>query len=339
MSMMSNRWLCLGVLAAAVTAAFAAAVGPDHLSAQTCGRDALGVSRTLEIDTAKGPRFGLMQYKDHDILNDGEVILTFDDGPMRRHTQPILDALERHCTKATFFMVGSMALSDPAMVREVALRGHTVGSHTWSHRYQLGRVTPQRAAQEIELGISAIQHALGQPIAPFFRFPFLSDQKAAFAHLAERDIAIFSIDVDSLDYRSRGPGGADQVLRRVMNDLAAKRKGIILFHDIQPATAQALPRLLDQLKAKGFRVVHMVSKAKGTTVAEYDAMAATEASRRKSVIAAAPIAPRAVTWPMNGTTLNNQGWAPTAVVPAEKPPAQRPAAEPDWRRSIFGVGD
>jgi peptidoglycan/xylan/chitin deacetylase (PgdA/CDA1 family) len=310
-------------------------------AARTCGPETLGVARTVEIDTTGGPRYGLMQYKDHDFLADGEVVLTFDDGPMRRHTQAVIDALERHCTKATFFMVGTMALSDPAMVREVALRGHTVGSHTWSHRYQLGKVTPQRATQEIELGISAIQLALGEPIAPFFRFPFLSDQKAAMAHLNQRNISAFSIDVDSLDYRSRGPGGADQVFRRVMADLAQRRKGILLFHDIQPSTAAALPRILDALKQRGFKVVHLTAKAKGTTVAEYDQQAAQEASRRKTVIASVPLAPRAVTWPMAGapttgapTPAITQGWSPTTE--GQKPTTGRGADDADWRRSVFG---
>ncbi|MFZ4806299.1 MAG: polysaccharide deacetylase family protein [Hyphomicrobiaceae bacterium] len=328
-----NGWTRLAVVC--VAGLGVVTVGPREAlnSASTCGPGTLGVSRTVEIDTKGGPRYGLMQYKDHDFLADGEVVLTFDDGPLRRHTQAILNALESHCTKATFFMVGTMALSDAPMVREVALRGHTVGSHTWSHRYQLGRITPQRATQEIELGISAIQLALGEPLAPFFRFPFLSDQKAAMGHLSERNISAFSIDVDSLDYRAKGAGGADAVYRRVMNDLATLKKGILLFHDIQPTTAAALPRILEGLKAKGFKVVHIVGKTKGTTLAEYDGMAEKEASRRRSVVAAAPLAPRAVTWPL-ASPATTQGWAPTSVAPAnDTAPA---APEPDWRRSVFG---
>jgi peptidoglycan/xylan/chitin deacetylase (PgdA/CDA1 family) len=324
-------WPRFVVLAIAGAIGFVATLPRHPASAQTCGTDSLGVARSVEIDTQGGPRYGLMQYKDHDFLADGEVVLTFDDGPLRRHTQAILDALEKHCTKATFFMVGTMALSDPAMVREVARRGHTVASHTWSHRYQLGRVSADRAKQEIELGISAIQLALGAPIAPFFRFPFLSDQKGALAHLSERGIASFSIDVDALDYRSRGAAGGDAVFRRVMADLAQRKKGILLFHDIQPSTAAALPRILAALKAKGFKVVHIAPKASGTTLAEFDAMAEKEAGRRKSLVATAPLAPRAVTWPLAGAAPTT-GWTPTAVVPATEAPA---AQEPDWRRSVF----
>ena len=73
----------------------------------------LGVSRVVEIDTSKGARFGNMQYKDIDFLKPGEIVLTFDDGPLRPKTTSVLNALEGHCTKATFFMVGRMALVDP----------------------------------------------------------------------------------------------------------------------------------------------------------------------------------------------------------------------------------
>jgi peptidoglycan-N-acetylglucosamine deacetylase len=113
------------------------------------GAQALGVGRIVEVDTSSGPRFGHQQYKDQEFLADGEVVLTFDDGPLRPYTRPVLKALDAECTKATFFMVGQMALADPEMAREVARRGHTIGSHTWSHK-NLKRLTPLKARGEIE---------------------------------------------------------------------------------------------------------------------------------------------------------------------------------------------
>ena len=178
--------------------AFASALAQE---ACTPGADALGVSRVAEIDTSAGPRFGF-QYKEQDILADGEVVLTFDDGPLRAYTKPVLEALQAHCTKATFFLVGRMAVADPEMVREYARLGHTIGIHTWSHQ-NLHSITPLKARTEIELGFSAVQHALGKPVAPFFRFPYLADSKSMTMHLQGRHVAIFSIDVDSKDYRTR----------------------------------------------------------------------------------------------------------------------------------------
>ena len=84
---------------------------------EACGPETLGVSRTVEIDTSTAPRFGF-QYHDQHLLADGEVVLTFDDGPLRAYTKPVLEALAAQCTKATFFLVGRMAVSDPEMVQE-----------------------------------------------------------------------------------------------------------------------------------------------------------------------------------------------------------------------------
>jgi peptidoglycan/xylan/chitin deacetylase (PgdA/CDA1 family) len=139
---------------------------------EPCGPDKIGVARTVTIDGASGPHFG-SQYnrpKTKPLLADGEVVLTFDDGPSRANTRSVLAALASHCTKATFFMVGRMALSDPETAKAVASQGHTVGTHTWSHA-RLADLAEEKVQTEIELGFSAVQQALGRPISPFFRFP------------------------------------------------------------------------------------------------------------------------------------------------------------------------
>ncbi len=288
--------------------------------------DAIGLSRIVEIDTTGGPRFGHSQYKDVDFLQDGEVVLTFDDGPIRRYTKPILDTLDAHCTRATFFSVGRMAIADPETLKETARRGHTVASHTWSHA-KLSTLTPAKAKAEIEMGNSAVTRAMGSPIAPFFRFPYLRDSKAALEHLKTRNMSTFSIEVDSQDFRTRNPG---QVLRNVMSQLKTVKKGIILFHDIQPATAGALSSILDSLKAGGFKVVHLVSKQGNTTLPDYDAIVDREIAKKRLALAAQPLADRAVTWP-------NSGAAPEPAQPlagkssengAKSKPRLSPTAQP-----------
>ncbi len=121
--------------------------------------DVLGLSRMVEVDAAGGPLFGRVASGGYDFLKDGEVVLTFDDGPLRAYTRAVLKALDKHCTKATFFMVGRMAVADPEMVREVASHGHTVAAHTWSHA-KLQGLAPDKAKDEIELGFSAVAQAL-----------------------------------------------------------------------------------------------------------------------------------------------------------------------------------
>jgi len=264
-------------------------------SAACAGRtDVLGVSRVVEVDTKGGPQFGLQQYKGLDFLEDGEVVLTFDDGPLRPYTTPVLNALDAHCTRATFFIVGRMAVADPEMVREMVRRGHTVGTHTWSHK-NLRATAPVQAKGEIELGVSVAGKIIGKQTAPFFRFPYLSDPKGMIGHNKSRDLGMFSIDVDSRDFRTRNPA---DVIRVVLSQLKEKRKGIVLFHDIQPSTAGGLRILLGELKSRGFKIVHLTAKEPPTTLPEYDAIAERELSRKQIAAARDPLATRSVVWPV-----------------------------------------
>ena len=235
-------------------------------AAESCqGRKALRVARTLEIDTTGAPRYGHQQYKDLSFLAEGEVVLTFDDGPLRPYTRPVLDALAAHCTKATFFMVGRMAIADPELVREVARRGHTIGTHTWSHQ-NLRTIGASNARHEIEYGISTVQRAAGAPIAPFFRFPYLSDPAHAQAQLQSRSIAIFSIDVDAVDAVDEQHGRAmrDQPLdgvsangdRRALPVRDERRLAQVTDHRGQPgAFSHAGPPPLHEGGRRGRRSV------------------------------------------------------------------------------------
>jgi peptidoglycan/xylan/chitin deacetylase (PgdA/CDA1 family) len=234
--------------------------------------DALGLARTVEVDTTGGPGFGFEQYKAHDFLMQKEVVLTFDDGPWPINTRLVLDALAHHCVKATFFPIGKHALWHPEILKEVAAAGHTISGHTWSHA-NLARLKNDKAIAEIEKGFSAVKLALGAPPAPFFRFPFLQDPKELLAYLGSRNIAVFSHDLDSFDFKMRKP---EDVIKSVMSKLERKGKGIILMHDFQQATAKAAPALLDELKAKGYRVVHMQAKTPVTTIAQWDDAAKSE---------------------------------------------------------------
>jgi peptidoglycan/xylan/chitin deacetylase (PgdA/CDA1 family) len=136
-------------------------------------------------------------------------------------------------------------------LKEVAAAGHTIGGHTWSHA-NLSRVAGEKALEEIEKGFSAVKLALGAPPSPFFRFPFLQDPKDLLAYLGSRNVAIFSHDLDSFDFKMRNP---QDVVKSVMAKL--ERKGIILMHDFNAATAKAVPELLNELKRKGYKVVEM----------------------------------------------------------------------------------
>lgn len=268
---LSRTWLAAVFLVAAPVVLSVSA------AAQTAcpgNPNALGVARTVEIDTTGGPGFGLEQYKSHDFLLPQEIVLTFDDGPWQGSTQAVLKALADHCTKAIFFSIGKHALYYPEILKQVIAAGHTVGTHTWSHaNLRDKRINFEKAKEEIEKGISAVKIAMGSAPSPFFRFPALQDPPEVVKYLGSRDIAIFSMDLDSFDFKIRT---ADGVIKSVLTKLDAKGKGIVLLHDFQKHTSAALPDLLSQLKAKGYKVVHMRPKALVTTIAEYDEKARAE---------------------------------------------------------------
>jgi peptidoglycan/xylan/chitin deacetylase (PgdA/CDA1 family) len=244
--------------------------GASAQGAQACpDPNTLGVARTVEIDTTGGPGFGFEHYKVYDFLRLREVVLTFDDGPQVGFTHAILDALAAQCTKATFFSIGKMAAGMPEIIRDVAKAGHTIGTHTWSHADLSKAKSEDDWKDEIEKGFSAVKRAVGAPIAPFFRYPVLKDTKDTLQYLGGRNIAVFSVDLDTFDYKFRNP---DQFVKQAIDRLERKGKGIILMHDVQPVTAKALPRLLAEIKAKGFKVVHLKPKAEVKTLAQYDAV-------------------------------------------------------------------
>jgi peptidoglycan/xylan/chitin deacetylase (PgdA/CDA1 family) len=242
--------------------------------------NALGVARTVEIDTTGGPGFGFEHFKSHDFLRDGEVVLTFDDGPWPKNTVAVLAALAHHCTKAIFFPIGLHATYEPGILKQVAAAGHAVGSHTWCHqnlsktkgtclingKRQVWEYDPK---DEIEKGISAVHWAVGGPTAPYFRFPALRQPPELIEYLGKRNIAIFSTDFDSFDFKMRKP---EQVRKSVMERLKKYGKGIVLMHDFQHATAEAAAALLDDLKAGGYKVVFMKPKFAITTLPAYDEM-------------------------------------------------------------------
>ncbi len=258
--MRSALAIALAISMSAATTAWAQnaqAPAPAAAAAKCDNPNALGVARVVEIDTTGGPGFGFEHFKAYDFLKDKEVVLTFDDGPWPGHTPAVLKALADQCTKALFFPIGKHAGWHPEIMKQVAAAGHTVGSHTWSHK-DLSKLNEQEGKDEIEKGIAAVSIALGnKPVGPFFRFPALRHPPELVKYLGERNVGIFSTDMDSFDFKMRKP---EQVVASVMKKLEKHGKGIILMHDFQQATAKAAPDLLKKLKDGGYKVVQVVGK-------------------------------------------------------------------------------
>jgi peptidoglycan/xylan/chitin deacetylase (PgdA/CDA1 family) len=219
--------------------------------------DALGTSRTLVVDPREHPRIGTMQYAETLPLNDHEVVLTFDDGPLPKYSNQVLDILASQCVKATFFVIGRQANANPQGVRKLIAAGHTVGTHSQNHPLTFNKMSMEQAKQEVDAGIASTLAALGDAskLAPFFRIPGLLRAAAVENYLGSQGIQNWSADFVADDWRHIPPS---RVYDLAIQRLEAKGKGILLLHDIQPRTVAALPKILQELKARGYRIVHVV---------------------------------------------------------------------------------
>jgi peptidoglycan/xylan/chitin deacetylase (PgdA/CDA1 family) len=258
-----------GAAAPQAAPAPAPAAAPAPAKAPCANPNALGIARIVEIDTTGGPGFGFEHFKQLDFLRDHEVVLTFDDGPWLVNTPSVLKTLAEECTTGIFFPIGKHATYYPEILKQVAAAGHTIGSHTWSHATLTNKkLTEDQRKEEIEKGFSAVKWALGGASpAPFFRFPALQHPPEMVTYLGTRNIAMFSCDLDSFDFKARN---AQQVIDVTMKKLDKLGKGIILLHDFHKHTAEALPELLHRLKAGGYKVVQMRAKTPVQTIAQYD---------------------------------------------------------------------
>lgn len=228
-------------------------------AAECANPNALGTSRVLAVDPQDYPRVGTIQYSRSLPLEDHEVVLTFDDGPLPPYSNRVLDVLAENCLKATYFIIGRMARGYPDLLKRIRAEGHTIGNHSQNHPLAFEKMPIDAVASEIEQGAASIAAALGEhrPPSPFFRIPGLLRAKEVESYLQSRGIATFSADVVADDWKHIN---ASEVVRRAVTRLDERGKGILLLHDIQPATALALPELLRELKAKGYRVVHVVPR-------------------------------------------------------------------------------
>jgi peptidoglycan/xylan/chitin deacetylase (PgdA/CDA1 family) len=221
--------------------------------------NALGTSRTITVDPKELPRIGTMQYRNSLPLEDHEVVITFDDGPLPPYTNRILDILAENCVKVDYFLVGTMARAYPDLVRRIYNSGHVIGTHSMHHPLPFTRLGEAGLAVEVDGGIAAVGAAAGDPkaVAPFFRIPGLYRSNTTDDYLAAKSLAVFSADEVADDWhRGITP---KQIVAAAMRRIAAKgHRGVLLLHDIHPATVMALPMLLKELKDNGYKIVQAV---------------------------------------------------------------------------------
>jgi peptidoglycan/xylan/chitin deacetylase (PgdA/CDA1 family) len=270
-------WKTAGTAAARLiwTAFGVALVFPAYADECPGNPSAVGTSRVIAADPAALHQVGLAQYPQTLPLRDHEVVLSFDDGPSPATTEKVLDALRADCVKANFFIVGEHAKERPDLVRRAYQEGHKIGTHSQTHP-DLSRLPFAQATREIDDGIDSVRAALGSQMsaAPFFRAPYLQMTAELERFLYKRDTLLWSIDIDSEDWRPQSP---EDVVNRTLTRVEAKHSGIILLHDVQPHTAAAVPILLRELKARGLSIVQAVATdAQTKPIATSSGMSATE---------------------------------------------------------------
>ena len=253
----TSSWVAL--LLGALTAVGSGLGSPGAAAAECPGHpNALGTSRVLVVDPQEHPRIGAMQYKETLPLRDHEVVLTFDDGPVPKYSNQVLQILADECVKATFFTIGRQAKADPEGVRKLAAAGHTIGTHSQNHPLSFNRMTLDRVKPEVDQGIASTAAALSDPsaLSPFFRVPGLLRGEAVENYAGTLGLQMWSADFLADDWRSIS---GTKVYELAIKRLEARGKGILLLHDIHARTVDALPKILTELKAKGYRIVHVVA--------------------------------------------------------------------------------
>src|SRR6267154_715552 len=152
---------------------------------------------------------------------------------------------------------GRLSQAAPEGVRKLRDAGHSIGTHTQNHPSSMNGMSIERARREIDDGIASVKTALGDDtaLAPFFRIPGLSRTEAVEDYLASQGIQIWSADFPADDWHHIS---SSRVYDIAIKRLEANGRGILLLHDIQARTVAALPRILRELNARGYRIVHVV---------------------------------------------------------------------------------
>lgn len=180
---------------------------------------------------------------------DGKYIaLTFDDGPHADVTPRILDILDQHNAKATFYMLGSQVDYYPSIAKQVLDEGHEIGDHTMSHK-DLTRLSQPQIREEIQSSSNNILKATGS-LPTSLRPPYGAFNDSVGAITRELELPVIMWSVDSLDWKSRNAQAINHEIMTTVHPGA-----IVLMHDIHATTADALPQVLTNLENEGYEFI------------------------------------------------------------------------------------
>lgn len=188
------------------------------------------------------------------------VVLTFDDGPDPVFTREVLDTLDRHDAKATFFVIGKKAEKHRDVVEEIVRRGHQVGVHGFAHDRLFSLRGSKGVRSDLESAIRVLEKITGK--TPTLFRPPIGHTNPTIARIADHlDLTVVGWSVRAIDGLARTT--PDDVVTRISRGL--HDGAIVLLHDApehgtkRPAGVTALPAILDKIAANNLRVVPLSS--------------------------------------------------------------------------------
>lgn len=172
------------------------------------------------------------------------VALTFDDGPDARYTPSLLDVLYEQQVPATFFLVGQQIEGNERIVQELVSSGHEIGGHTDSHP-NLNQLTESQGRAELERMQAALDKALGKRFPVNYQRPPYGEYPAWMEQDGKLQLALWTLDGQDWENPQ-----AEEICRRVVQ--AAKDGDVIVLHDNNPQTVQAVKQIISALRQRGF---------------------------------------------------------------------------------------
>ncbi|WP_321283692.1 LysM peptidoglycan-binding domain-containing protein [Exiguobacterium profundum] len=180
------------------------------------------------------------------------VALTFDDGADGANTNKILDILAKNNVKATFFLTGSGANNHPQYIKNIAAKGHQLGNHSYTHP-DFTKLTATQMKSELDRTEALIKSLTGKTTKPIFRAPFGAVNSTVLSGVGAAGYGYtIQWNIDTIDWKGLT---ASQINTKVQTNI--KPGSIVLMHTGAgaPGTPLALPTMISQLKAKGYKFV------------------------------------------------------------------------------------
>ncbi|WP_078146071.1 LysM peptidoglycan-binding domain-containing protein [Exiguobacterium sp. HVEsp1] len=180
------------------------------------------------------------------------VALTFDDGADGANTNKILDILAKNNVKATFFLTGSGANNHPQYIKNIAAKGHQLGNHSYTHP-DFTKLTATQMKSELDRTEALIKSLTGKTTKPIFRAPFGAVNSPVLSGVGASGYGYtIQWNIDTVDWKGLT---ASQINTKVQTNI--KPGSIVLMHTGAgaPGTPLALPTMISQLKAKGYKFV------------------------------------------------------------------------------------